>query len=1165
MYESGGSNFFSGIGSFNEPKYATSTDEEPARKKRCGLTPFSGLPTEQTQTSGTCDTLQNGDTFILITAPSEIVQESTLSSIANTKPANVSKQKKESGHGVAVSPAEEVLGSVTTFYPAGHPENGHTLRTSARVKHKMRMETIHNTPAHAERKEQTKPSGTALAKTPIQQKQMRVVWSNHDKNLFFEALNEYGKDFEAILNYLNTKKRRKDNGCEQQVFKTKDVRSLYYQFNQKISKYLHFSDEVKKEAQELYALINYGEMRKKMPFQNKKYFPKLKDLVYKGFTMVREKGKTIRIKTPSCRALRKLNQLEEWQQEIKLPPRVDVMLQPANMEAWGRVQSLAQNPRVRITVTIQKRVSALLQLFQQKWRPQELRLIERVKKMETVSATVTSKLMRQRMQNEIQFCSQIMPPAAIPSSASASSELVGQVVNFQLHFVPSHSAVIHRPLISLAEFQSNTSICLNSYEQRIGVKVRGETLALSEKSAGGTYKKSKLCPEVGHDATKDEKQVVEQMTKININEFLKSPNASNESIELKEMDCLDIELMNEHGARSGDDCDGLDGMEHTYGTVDTNTLPATVGSDPVVARMSDNSNDEFALQSESVPLQYETEMLAVHAVGEGENMQTVTSTLTTYVTTVTSTTTTTAVRKKCTRRKGSDASKVAPGVFSHLRPLVSEQETQRIRDGWTLSNAGDLTIGDLYIMFGEDMKLHLEYDWVWEEATLPRTFAPVHVKLCAAANEEQTNAAAPPMVCAEQNHRTDDAPNTNDTPAAEDGAYTGVDSCFGLKDEPCSEGMTNKDEINMIGKRLKQLLMLVNLGAKGGKKKCSCGNAVERKPKRNDCDNNLSTSQDDNMLFKQPVLPARIRVNYLTPEPHMSPQVRYKQSRWWRTRINRHQGHYPSLPAPRTPHSTTDTFSAIASDAISVPNTRESASRVPFPHANTSKVGKGNGSSSSLPIASCPDPSDSSLGVNRIERVLYEEENANDIGATARFALGSESNVSSSGIQTNPKSSNALSVGGFGAPAEVAKDDALSATTATFTTTVSHSTAIASAAPQNDDSCLSLFDLSLPSTSSSLMANIFSTSATESSADTSLLPRSPVDAKMLNTGLGDISLTSFFGQLDAVYQNDEAAHRQPVQSGNIFDLDISTMSEGSIDYIARFENIASELRAQGNP
>lgn len=62
--------------------------------------------------------------------------------------------------------------------------------------------------------------------------------------------------------------------------------------------------------QELYALINYGEMRKRVTFPNQKCFMKLRELVYKGWVSLRVKGKTYRIKTPSCKALRKINQVE---------------------------------------------------------------------------------------------------------------------------------------------------------------------------------------------------------------------------------------------------------------------------------------------------------------------------------------------------------------------------------------------------------------------------------------------------------------------------------------------------------------------------------------------------------------------------------------------------------------------------------------------------------------------------------------------------------------------------------------------------------------------------------------------------------------------------------------------------------------------------------------
>lgn len=77
--------------------------------------------------------------------------------------------------------------------------------------------------------------------------------------------------------------------------------------------------------QELYALINYGEMRRKLPFMHEKAFMKLKELVYRGSVTIREKGKAVRIRTPSCRALKKLNQLEGEVIPIKIPPNLTLI------------------------------------------------------------------------------------------------------------------------------------------------------------------------------------------------------------------------------------------------------------------------------------------------------------------------------------------------------------------------------------------------------------------------------------------------------------------------------------------------------------------------------------------------------------------------------------------------------------------------------------------------------------------------------------------------------------------------------------------------------------------------------------------------------------------------------------------------------------------------
>lgn len=67
----------------------------------------------------------------------------------------------------------------------------------------------------------------------------------------------------------------------------------------------------------------------------------------------------------------------EWQEEVTLPQRIEINLVPATMESWGRVQSLAQNPRIKTSLPLHKRVSSLLTFLQSKWRSQEMRLVSR--------------------------------------------------------------------------------------------------------------------------------------------------------------------------------------------------------------------------------------------------------------------------------------------------------------------------------------------------------------------------------------------------------------------------------------------------------------------------------------------------------------------------------------------------------------------------------------------------------------------------------------------------------------------------------------------------------------------------------------------------------------------------------------------------------------------
>lgn len=79
-------------------------------------------------------------------------------------------------------------------------------------------------------------------------KRAHELWSSDDKNTFFEALNEYGKDFDAIAKYMMSKVKKK-GGSGDHASKTRaQVRCFYYRTWHKIAKHLNFPEGMTEEC-----------------------------------------------------------------------------------------------------------------------------------------------------------------------------------------------------------------------------------------------------------------------------------------------------------------------------------------------------------------------------------------------------------------------------------------------------------------------------------------------------------------------------------------------------------------------------------------------------------------------------------------------------------------------------------------------------------------------------------------------------------------------------------------------------------------------------------------------------------------------------------------------------------------------------------------------------
>ncbi|XP_023015642.2 cramped chromatin regulator [Leptinotarsa decemlineata] len=496
-----------------------------------------------------------------------------------------------------LSPEVQLLGSVTSI-SEGPEMKGQQLRSSARVFKKMKMDvSVPLAPEKIEKKEEHKPDT---------KKCFRPLWTSDDKSLFFEALNEYGKDFENIHLYISNKFRKK--GVPDHLIKTKDqVRHLYYRTWHKISKYLTFADGIKKIAQELYALINYGELRKKIGSVSKKILPKLKELVYKGSLMVRLRGKQVRVKTPMCKALRKLNQLDEKYDEIRLPNRLTVELRPKDMTSFFKVQSTAQNPRLKTSLLLQKRLGILIECLEKKWKSVDARIYD---KALVFSRPVTN---------------ECLPPDKV-------IEVNKTLLNPPLRLTPPANCRIEVPSINLGEYFTQQNICLSTYENRVGI--------------------------------------TNYSTSCKYNDF---------------------KLINKSGSRKGGARSRIDSIsdksekspqKNSSHTDDNDTCDNEINAE------GDKGADE--LQNVVDKVKQEFEEVTVKEV------------------------------------KLKEIGKV------NVQEEIANQKKERIntiRKGWTQKDCQSLTIGEVYLMFGSDSKLILEYSWDNPIEVLPKTETNINMEL----------------------------------------------------------------------------------------------------------------------------------------------------------------------------------------------------------------------------------------------------------------------------------------------------------------------------------------------------------------------------------------------------------------------------------------------------
>ncbi|GBP63906.1 Protein cramped [Eumeta japonica] len=632
----------------------------------------------------------------------------------------------------------ELLGSLTTQQQQ---------RTSARVIKKLKLD---DSVTDRDKKETECESTHKLDEKvhPVKQRMPKALWSIDEKNLFFDALNEYGKDFDAITAHICAKMKKK--GVSDSNLKTKhQVSHFYYRTWHKLSKHVHFDENVKKVAQELYALINYGELRKKLVSVNEKTCSRLGEMIANGSMAVRARGKNVRVRTPMCRALRTLNRMTERADYLRVCSRALVTLRARRIVDWTRVHASAHNPRAAASLPLRTELGTFIAALERRWdvRCRELSEYKTETQVDNCDMKLYERILKDTGTEEnLSELNQKQKFDGTDNSKEdlddANMELDSPIIVEQLrprklalHLGPSPNANIHLPTISPGETLSSQKICFSSYLERIGRR--------SEKDCSNkirTPKRQRKDSTTDRDREQEQKKMKTEDTE------------TSKPVDIDETAIDGIELManltegkgfdeekpsteDEKEAKSEDldfQGDNKD-MEMDRDIIDKEMLYKERYACDRERDMSEKEKDSFS-EMEDEAEKYNKSDTDNESDGKCEKRESQPKFKNLKV----------KFRIRQRKRGGSVYTLVSDIQSSNIASVnqndeckISESEDKpqadfdldlvmrQIRKGWSVMDAGKLTIGDLYLMFGSQSKLELDYWWAEPTPPLPQPLVQI--------------------------------------------------------------------------------------------------------------------------------------------------------------------------------------------------------------------------------------------------------------------------------------------------------------------------------------------------------------------------------------------------------------------------------------------------------
>ncbi|XP_078415181.1 protein cramped-like isoform X1 [Cetorhinus maximus] len=612
-------------------------------------------------------------------------------------------------------------------------------------------------------------------------------WSTEDKNSFFEGLYEHGKDFEAIQNNIALKYKKK--GKPASMVKNKEqVRHFYYRTWHKISKDIDFTNVfsrgLKKSSQELYGLICYGELRKKIGgCMDDKNAAKLNELIQAGATTVRYKGRNLRIKTPMCRALKKICDPEgisdeEDQKPVRLPLKVLLELLPRSNYTWARVQSLAQNPRLRMMVELHRKVSSLIEFLKNKWALQEFRIRKSLEERQQDSGDNESRVVGLEEKTELHlYPAENCTLTALPGVAKVVHSKACCTVHWQetgrcrqnvkdTHLLPpaqilARASITKDPTVPVNQgaqgpMKGHIKQIRATTDGRTGSKMTGlltgegpqsteegipslEGIAAEETAAHQESPKAEEFFDVAQQESGENGENLFNSPKANSDVSTEECNGNEAALMESPEAATTAELCVCGGTMNADEASLLDPFPRYMKSCQNLVVPErcmckdkSSEKDVSASGINGFSVDPSAVHSGNVEmLELNTEQLAVSGPQLANDITLKSSSSTTLDDGDNRTLPSICTREQsvsCTQEVSDTDCLMRQALIiasppqgqpnsASIVPKPPKEDTthftqQMQEDGWSPSTSENLTLAELYLMLGKPSKLQLEYDWV---------------------------------------------------------------------------------------------------------------------------------------------------------------------------------------------------------------------------------------------------------------------------------------------------------------------------------------------------------------------------------------------------------------------------------------------------------------------